>query len=125
MIRLIREKHERGQVPAQCAAKEAQPSRTCRGADLSDHTTSDGLRWFRVLDTDQLPEGRVMPVTCGHVTVCMTRFNGEYGALDNQCPHQGGPLGEGSIENGWLRCPWQAPTVRISDRYGSLHRQLQ
>ena len=21
-------------------------------------------------------------------------------------PHQGGPLGEGSIENGWLRCPW-------------------
>jgi len=22
------------------------------------------------------------------------------------CPHQGGPLGEGSIENGLLRCPW-------------------
>ena len=21
-------------------------------------------------------------------------------------PHQGGPVGEGSIENGWLRCPW-------------------
>ncbi|MEL6548277.1 MAG: thiamine pyrophosphate-binding protein, partial [Myxococcota bacterium] len=31
---------------------------------------------------------------------------GRYGALDNRCPHQGGPLGEGSIENGWLRCPW-------------------
>ena len=29
-----------------------------------------------------------------------------YGALDNHCPHQGGPLGEGSIENGLLRCPW-------------------
>ena len=27
-------------------------------------------------------------------------------ALENRCPHQGGPLGEGSIENGWLRCPW-------------------
>ena len=27
-------------------------------------------------------------------------------ALDNRCPHQGGPLGEGSIEDGWLRCPW-------------------
>ena len=25
---------------------------------------------------------------------------------DNRCPHQGGPLGEGSIENGLLRCPW-------------------
>jgi thiamine pyrophosphate-dependent acetolactate synthase large subunit-like protein len=29
-----------------------------------------------------------------------------YGALDNHCPHQGGPLGEGAIEKGWLRCPW-------------------
>jgi thiamine pyrophosphate-dependent acetolactate synthase large subunit-like protein len=26
--------------------------------------------------------------------------------LENHCPHQGGPLGEGSIENGLLRCPW-------------------
>ncbi|MEL6758101.1 MAG: thiamine pyrophosphate-dependent enzyme, partial [Pseudomonadota bacterium] len=31
--------------------------------------------------------------------------------MDNKCPHQGGPLGEGSIEQGindecWLRCPW-------------------
>jgi hypothetical protein len=36
----------------------------------------------------------------------MTKFGGTYGALDNKCPHQGGPLGEGSIENGLLRCPW-------------------
>ena len=39
-------------------------------------------------------------------TLCMTRFEGKFGALDNACPHQGGPLGEGSIENGQLRCPW-------------------
>jgi thiamine pyrophosphate-dependent acetolactate synthase large subunit-like protein len=31
--------------------------------------------------------------------------------MDNHCPHQGGPLGEGAIERGtdgacWLRCPW-------------------
>jgi thiamine pyrophosphate-dependent acetolactate synthase large subunit-like protein/nitrite reductase/ring-hydroxylating ferredoxin subunit len=38
--------------------------------------------------------------------VCITHFEGEYHALENACPHQGGPLGEGSIENGWLRCPW-------------------
>ncbi len=36
----------------------------------------------------------------------MTHHEGQYGALDNRCPHQGGPLGEGSIENGLLRCPW-------------------
>ena len=36
----------------------------------------------------------------------MTRVGDRYGALDNHCPHQGGPLGEGSIEKGLLRCPW-------------------
>jgi len=62
--------------------------------------------WRKALDTDELPEGRVKPVTCENQTVCMTHFEGKYGALDNKCPHQGGPLGEGSIENGLLRCPW-------------------
>ena len=36
----------------------------------------------------------------------MTRVGETFGALDNVCPHQGGPLGEGSIERVWLRCPW-------------------
>ena len=67
---------------------------------------SDSLTWLKVLDPDGLPEGRVMPVTCRHRTICLTRFEGTWAALDNRCPHQGGPLGEGSIENGWLRCPW-------------------
>ena len=62
--------------------------------------------WRKVLSSDELAEGRVKPVTCGHRTVCMTKFEGKFGALDNRCPHQGGPLGEGSIENGLLRCPW-------------------
>jgi thiamine pyrophosphate-dependent acetolactate synthase large subunit-like protein/nitrite reductase/ring-hydroxylating ferredoxin subunit len=38
--------------------------------------------------------------------VALSRCGGRFGALDNHCPHQGGPLGEGSIEKGWLRCPW-------------------
>ena len=63
-------------------------------------------RWLKVLEHGELDEGRVKPVTCAQATVCMTHFEGAYGALDNKCPHQGGPLGEGSIENGLLRCPW-------------------
>ena len=47
-----------------------------------------------------------MSVACGRKTLCLTHYNGKFAALDNACPHQGGPLGEGSIENGYLRCPW-------------------
>lgn len=68
---------------------------------------SKNLIWHKVLDNkDDLPEGRVMTVTAGHKGICLTHFEGNYAALDNRCPHQGGPLGEGSIENGMLRCPW-------------------
>ena len=67
---------------------------------------TSGRRWHRALGPDELAEGRVTPVTCEHTTVCMVKFQGRYAALDNKCPHQGGPLGEGSIENGLLRCPW-------------------
>ena len=62
--------------------------------------------WLKVLDLGELPEGRVKPVTCKHRTLCLTHFEGEFAALDNKCPHQGGPLAEGSIEGGLLRCPW-------------------
>jgi len=64
------------------------------------------LVWTKVLDAGELLDGRVKPVTCNHRTLCMTHHDGQYGALDNKCPHQGGPLGEGSIEKGLLRCPW-------------------
>ncbi len=65
------------------------------------------LVWHKVLaNLDELPEGRVMSVTAGHKGICLTHYEGKFCALDNKCPHQGGPLGEGSIENGLLRCPW-------------------
>ncbi|MEX0290716.1 MAG: thiamine pyrophosphate-binding protein [Flavobacteriaceae bacterium] len=63
--------------------------------------------WHKVLQNKaDLPEGRVKTVTVDHKGICLTHFEGKFSALDNKCPHQGGPLGEGSIENGLLRCPW-------------------
>ena len=69
------------------------------------------LIWHRVADVDELPEGRVKTVTAGTLSMALTHIDGEFSAMDNRCPHQGGPLGEGSIERGddgdcWLRCPW-------------------
>jgi thiamine pyrophosphate-dependent acetolactate synthase large subunit-like protein/nitrite reductase/ring-hydroxylating ferredoxin subunit len=64
------------------------------------------LDWYRVADRDEVPEGRVKTVTAGHRSLALTHHDGKFGALDNRCPHQGGPLGEGSIEKGLLRCPW-------------------
>ena len=69
------------------------------------------LEWFKVGHIDDLPEGRVKSVTARTVSLCLSHFDGQWAAMDNHCPHQGGPLGEGSIEKGvegqcWIRCPW-------------------
>jgi len=64
------------------------------------------FEWHRALGPDELAEGRVTTVSIGRRTFAIAHYRGGFGALDNRCPHQGGPLGEGSIEKGWLRCPW-------------------
>jgi thiamine pyrophosphate-dependent acetolactate synthase large subunit-like protein/nitrite reductase/ring-hydroxylating ferredoxin subunit len=71
----------------------------------------DTLQWHRVATADELPEGRVISVTAANFSLALTHVDGQFTAMDNKCPHQGGPLGEGSIERGeqgqcWLRCPW-------------------
>jgi thiamine pyrophosphate-dependent acetolactate synthase large subunit-like protein/nitrite reductase/ring-hydroxylating ferredoxin subunit len=70
--------------------------------DASGGSVSE--RWHKL---QELPdEGRVRVVVVDGHSLAVSRCGGRLGALDNRCPHQGGPLGEGSIENGWLRCPW-------------------
>ncbi len=66
--------------------------------------STDG--WHPVAATDVPEDGRVSSVVVDGRAVALTRCGGRLGALENRCPHQGGPVGEGSIENGWLRCPW-------------------
>src|SRR3954452_10259217 len=69
-------------------------------------TTAETIVWHKVAEADELADGRVKTVVAGHKSLALAHIGGKYGALDNRCPHQGGPLGEGSIEKGWLRCPW-------------------
>ena len=76
---------------------------------MSDNKTT--LIWHKVAETGEVAEGRVKSATAGTQSVALVHFEGQYAAMDNKCPHQGGPLGEGSIEKGlddkcWLRCPW-------------------
>ena len=66
----------------------------------------EGWSWHKVVDPGEVDDGRVRTAHAGPRTIALARCGDRFGALDNRCPHQGGPLGEGSIENGLLRCPW-------------------
>ena len=73
-----------------------------------ERTAPDATRgsWHVVSPVDVPEEGRVRSVTIDGRSIALTRCGRTLGALENRCPHQGGPLGEGSIEKGLLRCPW-------------------
>jgi pyruvate oxidase len=69
------------------------------------------LKWYKIAELEELPEGRVKTVTASIHSMALTHIDGAYYAMENRCPHQGGPLGEGSIEASkdgscMLRCPW-------------------
>ncbi len=67
--------------------------------------------WHKVAEIGELGDDRIKTVSAGVRTLCLVHYQGQYTAMENRCPHQGGPLGEGSIEPGvedkcWIRCPW-------------------
>jgi pyruvate oxidase len=68
---------------------------------------SPPTEWVKV-DPEDLEVGRVTTVVAAGRAICLTRTDAGFGALDNHCPHQGGPLGDGQIENGYVICPWHA-----------------
>lgn len=65
-------------------------------------------------DTD-LPEGRPTRVMAGDVPVVLVRQGETVHALAARCTHLGGPLDEGEVVGGTIRCPWHGSTFRLED----------
>jgi nitrite reductase (NADH) small subunit len=57
-------------------------------------------------ESDLPPLDEAKEFFCGDKAICIANVNGTYSALDNVCPHRGGPLGQGMIEAGKVVCPW-------------------
>uniref|UniRef100_A0A3B3XBJ7 Rieske domain-containing protein n=1 Tax=Poecilia mexicana TaxID=48701 RepID=A0A3B3XBJ7_9TELE len=57
------------------------------------------------LETD-LHDGQMMEVDIGRHSVLLTRCDGKYSAISNQCSHYGAPLSKGVISGHKVRCPW-------------------
>lgn len=64
-------------------------------------------KWYKILDNiESIEEGGILKLQAGKKTLAVSKINGEIGAVDNACSHMGGPLNEGTIENGFIKCPW-------------------
>ncbi|MFN2460594.1 MAG: nitrite reductase small subunit NirD [Candidatus Velthaea sp.] len=59
--------------------------------------------------------GTAVAVIAGGREIAIFNVDGTFYALDNTCPHQGGPLADGYIEGATVTCPWHAWCFRLSD----------
>lgn len=62
--------------------------------------------WVRVAAVSELPPGECGEFVVGQRIVALFNVAGRFYALDGICPHQGGPLGKGSLAGCIVTCPW-------------------
>ena len=67
----------------------------------------DGMEFVKLARSAVSPEKPAI-VRAGRHDVAVFELDGAYVAYENACPHQGGPIGEGFVENGTVTCPWHA-----------------
>lgn len=71
--------------------------------------------WTDVAGGSEVTEGALTAVDVDDRKVLLTRVAGTVCALENTCSHAGGPLNEGTVEDGTVVCPWHGSRFRLSD----------
>jgi nitrite reductase (NADH) small subunit/3-phenylpropionate/trans-cinnamate dioxygenase ferredoxin subunit len=75
---------------------------------------------------DEIPPGGSKVVQVRELAVAIFNVAGTFYAVENTCPHQGGPLGEGYLEeNGVISCPWHGWTFDLKTGVSPLDRDVR
>jgi nitrite reductase/ring-hydroxylating ferredoxin subunit len=75
-------------------------------------------RFVEVAKVEEVPPGTATVVEAEGLQLAIVNVGGSFFALDNECTHRGGPLGEGLLVGEWsLQCPWHGSVfdVRTGD----------
>ena len=68
----------------------------------------EGAERVRVAGSGDIPPGEGRVVEAEGRSIALFNVDGHYYAIDNVCPHRGGPLGEGDLDGPVVSCPWHA-----------------
>lgn len=63
---------------------------------------------IKVAKVSEIEEGKAKVVEVDKRPVALFKVDGKIFAIDNICPHRGGPLDEGYLEGKTVTCPWHA-----------------
>lgn len=63
------------------------------------------VKWVEVLKTNALEESKGTTVYVNERDIALYKYEGDFYALDNQCVHRGGQLGDGTMDGPNVICP--------------------
>ena len=72
------------------------------------------MAFTKVATVEELPVGQAKLVTVGNRKVALFNANGSFYAIDDTCPHRGGPLSEGELEGNVVTCPWHGARFDVT-----------
>lgn len=77
-------------------------------------TNSPDKKWIRITSTADIPlrEGRSVQIA-GH-DIAIFNLGDRFLAVENKCPHRGGPLADGIVSGGNVVCPLHAWKVDLA-----------
>jgi len=70
--------------------------------------------WIRIAGVADCPVGEAREYVAAGRMVALFNVDGEFFAIDGVCPHQGGPLGKGSLNGCTVTCPWHGWQYDVS-----------
>ncbi|MEU1939559.1 Rieske 2Fe-2S domain-containing protein [Streptomyces coeruleorubidus] len=83
-------------------------------AEEVPHVVTEG--WHRIGTVDEFPAGQPVRRSVDDVPVLVVREpGGAIHALAERCSHLAGPLSEGTVADGCVRCPWHGSVFRLAD----------
>lgn len=71
--------------------------------------------WKRIASLEDCPPGSTTEWVVDDDIVALFNVDGTLYALDGICPHQGGPLGQGSLTGHIVTCPWHGWQFDVRD----------
>lgn len=66
----------------------------------------DRAGFVRLRNAADIAPGSSRAYSIDRYEVAVFNVGGEFFALENSCPHQGGPLADGWLEEAQITCPW-------------------
>ena len=63
------------------------------------------MKWIRVTSTENIPLRQGRAVKIGEEEIAIFNLGDRFVAVDNACPHRGGPLCDGIVSGQTVTCP--------------------